>query len=94
MRATFLAGGGRVLPNTVASGLRSIDLAPTIAYLLGVPEPQHARASCAWIYSVVVKPVPWCRCRLTDFHGQLEQTTFSMDGRNITVGGAPTGNYV
>jgi 2',3'-cyclic-nucleotide 2'-phosphodiesterase (5'-nucleotidase family) len=25
---------------------------------------------------------------LTDFHGQLDQTSFSMDGRNINVGGA------
>ena len=25
---------------------------------------------------------------LTDFHGQLEQTSMTMDGRNVTVGGS------
>ena len=43
MRATFIAGGGAIRPNVVASGLRTIDLAPTIAYLLGIPEPQHSQ---------------------------------------------------
>ena len=42
MRATFLAGGrgvaqGQRLPR------RSIDLAPTLAFLLGIPEPQHSQ---------------------------------------------------
>ncbi len=41
MRATFLAGGkgigkGRDTPS-------SIDLAPTLAYLLGIPEPQFSQ---------------------------------------------------
>ena len=34
---------GRIRPNVVANGLRSIDLAPTIAYILGIPEPQHSQ---------------------------------------------------
>ncbi len=89
MRATFIAGGGSIQPNVVADGLRTIDLAPTIAYLMGIPEPQQSQGVVRLDLlrggdSRTLVPV----IGLTDFHGQLEQTSFSMDGRNITVGGA------
>ncbi len=89
MRATFIAGGGWVRPNVVASGLRTIDLAPTIAYLLGIPEPQQAQGVVRLDLlrggeARTLVPV----IGLTDFHGQLEQTTYPIDGRNITVGGS------
>ena len=42
MRATFLAGGDRI-DRGVAKNVRSIDLAPTAAFLLGVPAPQHSQ---------------------------------------------------
>jgi 2',3'-cyclic-nucleotide 2'-phosphodiesterase (5'-nucleotidase family) len=89
MRATFLAGGGAIKPNTVATGIRTIDVAPTIAYLLGVPEPQHSQGS------VRLDLLKGNESRtllgivgLNDFHGQLEPTTMSIDGQNIRVGGA------
>ena len=41
MRATFLAGGEGIGRGTVDA--RSIDLAPTLAFLLGIPEPQHSQ---------------------------------------------------
>ena len=90
MRATFIAGGGKVLPNVVASGLRTIDIAPTIAYLMGIPEPQHSQGVVRLDLlrggeARTLIPVSG----LTDFHGQLDPTTILMDGRNITVGGAP-----
>ena len=43
MRATFIGGEGRIRPNVVASDLRSIDLAPTIAHVLGIPEPEDSQ---------------------------------------------------
>ncbi len=43
MHATFIAGGKAIQPNLVASGLQTIDLAPTIAYLMGIPEPQQSQ---------------------------------------------------
>ena len=89
MRATFLAGGGAIRPNTVATGIRTIDLAPTIAYLLGVPEPQHSQGS------VRLDLLKGNESRtllgivgLNDFHGQLDQTTMTMDNLTVTVGGA------
>jgi len=89
MRATFIGGGGSIRPNVVADDLRSIDLAPTIAYLLGVPEPQQAQGNVRLDLlrggeSRTVVPM----IGLTDFHGQLEQTTMTMDGRNVPVGGS------
>ena len=89
MRATFIAGGGAVRPNVVASGLRTIDLAPTIAYLLGTPEPQQSqgivrldllRGGEARTFVPVIG--------LTDFHGQLEPSSLTIDGKNVSVGGA------
>ncbi len=89
MRATFLAGGGDVRPKVVAAGLRTIDLAPTLAYVLGVPEPQHSQGVVRLDLlkgseSRTLVPV----IGLTDFHGQLDPTSMTMDGRNVSVGGA------
>lgn len=89
MRAAFIAGGGFVRPNVVADGLRTIDIAPTIAYLLGVPMPQHSQGIVRLDLlkggeARTLVPI----IGLNDFHGQLEQTTLVMDGRNVTVGGA------
>ena len=89
MRATFIAGGKSIRPNVVASGIRTIDLAPTLAYLLDIPEPQHSQGVVRLDLlkgnsSRTLVPV----IGLTDFHGQLDQTTLTMDGRNVPVGGA------
>ena len=71
MRATFLAGGDRI-DRGVAKNVRSIDLAPTAAFLLGVPAPQHSQG-------VVRRDIiddgddftPVNIIGLNDFHGQL-----------------------
>jgi 2',3'-cyclic-nucleotide 2'-phosphodiesterase (5'-nucleotidase family) len=87
MRATFLAGGRGIDRDTVRA--RSIDLAPTLAYLLGIPEPQHTQGRV--LLDIVeggnaVRPVSIVG--LNDFHGQLEPTTRAFDGINQPVGGA------
>ncbi|MEP7115054.1 MAG: 5'-nucleotidase C-terminal domain-containing protein, partial [Ilumatobacteraceae bacterium] len=88
MRATFLAGGEGITRGTL-DGVRSIDLAPTIAYMLGVPEPQQSQGVVQLDMlkkgnSRTLVPL----IGLNDFHGQLEQTTLTVDGRATTVGGA------
>jgi 2',3'-cyclic-nucleotide 2'-phosphodiesterase (5'-nucleotidase family) len=88
MRATFLAGGPGIAKGQV-DGIRTIDIAPTIAYVLGVPEPQQSQGE---VRLDVLKDgksrtlVPLLG--LNDFHGQLEPTTTLIDGRNVSVGGA------
>ena len=89
LRGTFIGGGGAVLPGAIAGDLRTIDLAPTIAYLLRIPLPQRSQGlvrldllRCSESRALV--PI----LGLTDFHGQLDPTTMIMDGRSVPVGGA------
>jgi 2',3'-cyclic-nucleotide 2'-phosphodiesterase (5'-nucleotidase family) len=89
MHATFIAGGKAIKPNVVAQDIRTIDLAPTIAYILDIPEPQQAQG----VVRLDLLRGGESRTRvpvigLTDFHGQLEQTSYTIDGRNVSVGGA------
>ncbi len=87
MRATFLAGSQDITRGRFT--VRSIDIAPTIAYLLRVPMPQHSQGRVLTEIirgANVVKPVTIIG--LNDFHGQLDPTTMVMDGLNVTVGGA------
>ena len=88
MRATFLAGGTGIAKGTVTA--RSIDLAPTLAFILGIPEPQHSQGK---VLLDVVKGgngyKPISIVGLNDFHGQLDPATLVGDnGISSTVGGA------
>jgi 2',3'-cyclic-nucleotide 2'-phosphodiesterase (5'-nucleotidase family)/predicted AlkP superfamily phosphohydrolase/phosphomutase len=87
MRATFLAGGRTVARGKVTA--RTIDLAPTLAYMMGIPEPQFSEGR---VLTKVIKGgsaiKPISIIGLNDFHGQLEQTNFTMDGIQVPVGGA------
>ena len=87
MRAAFLAGGAGIAKGQVSAS--TLDLAPTLAFILGVPEPQHSQGR---VLTDVVKGGPSVKpvsiVGLTDFHGQLEQTTVPIDGINAPVGGA------
>ena len=88
MRATFLAGGTGIAKGTVTA--RSIDLAPTLAFILGIPEPQHSQGK---VLLDVVKGgngyKPISIVGINDFHGQLDPATLVGDnGISSTVGGA------
>jgi 2',3'-cyclic-nucleotide 2'-phosphodiesterase (5'-nucleotidase family)/predicted AlkP superfamily phosphohydrolase/phosphomutase len=88
MRATFLAGGEGIARGPVT--VRSIDLAPTLAFMLDIPEPQHSQGK---VLRTIVKGAgaykPISIIGLNDFHGQLDPTTRPFDnGINATVGGA------
>jgi 2',3'-cyclic-nucleotide 2'-phosphodiesterase (5'-nucleotidase family) len=87
MRATFIAGGSKIAKGRIEA--RTIDLAPTLAFLLGVPSPQHSQGRVllgALRGGAAIKPVSIVG--LTDFHGQLDATSFTVDGKNTSVGGA------
>jgi 2',3'-cyclic-nucleotide 2'-phosphodiesterase (5'-nucleotidase family) len=89
MRAAFFAGGDAIQPRLAAEGLRTIDLAPTMAYILGIPEPQHVQGMVRLDLlrgGEARSLVPLIG--LTDFHGQLEASSITLDGRNVPVGGA------
>jgi 2',3'-cyclic-nucleotide 2'-phosphodiesterase (5'-nucleotidase family) len=88
VRATFLAGG-RAIARGGIEGMRSIDVAPTASFLLDIPVPQHSQGQ-------VITPLLRGDNRykvvnligLNDFHGQLDQTVTTIDGRPVDVGGA------
>ncbi len=88
MRATFLAGGDAI-DRGVVDDVRSIDLAPTAAFLLDIPAPQHSQG-------IVRRDLlddggdykPLSIIGLNDFHGQLEPTTAASDTLTASVGGA------
>ncbi|MPV37274.1 5'-nucleotidase C-terminal domain-containing protein [Georgenia subflava] len=88
MRATFIAGGTGIARGEVTA--RSIDLAPTLAFLLDIPQPQHSQGT------VLLDAVrggssykPLSVVGINDFHGQLEPTTMAFDNAiNAPVGGA------
>jgi 2',3'-cyclic-nucleotide 2'-phosphodiesterase (5'-nucleotidase family)/predicted AlkP superfamily phosphohydrolase/phosphomutase len=88
LRAGFFAYGENIANNRYVTA-RTIDLAPTIAFLLGIPVPQ---ASQGRVLSELFKGGESLKAfsfiSHTDYHGQLEPTTFSIDGRNVLVGGA------
>jgi 2',3'-cyclic-nucleotide 2'-phosphodiesterase (5'-nucleotidase family) len=87
MRAMFLAGGAGIAKGTVTA--RTVDVAPTLAFILGIPTPQQSQGR---VLTDVVKGGPSFTAvplvGLTDFHGQLEPTSTTIDGRNVSVGGA------
>ena len=88
MKATFLAGGRSIARGGI-EGMRSIDVAPTAAFLLDIPVPQQSQGQ-------VITPVLRGDDRyrlvnfigLNDFHGQLDPVTTTIDGRATPVGGA------
>lgn len=89
MRATFFAGGKAIQPNYVTENIRTIDLAPTIAYILDIPEPQQSQGIVRLDLlrggeARTLVPL----AGFTDYHGQLEPTTATYDGKNTNVGGA------
>ena len=89
MRATFLAGG-KAIDRGVVHDVRSIDLAPTAAFLLDVPVPERSQG-------VVRRDLledgnryrPISIVGLNDFHGQLDPSTQAGDnGIANSMGGA------
>ena len=88
MRATFLAGGPAIAKKRVRN-IRTIDVAPTIAYLLRVPLPQQAQGRVRLdLLRKGYSARPLTILGINDFHGQLDPTTTPIDGINTPVGGA------
>jgi 2',3'-cyclic-nucleotide 2'-phosphodiesterase (5'-nucleotidase family) len=87
MRATFLAGGADIAHGAVKA--RSIDLAPTLAFMLGIPEPQQSQGRVLrGVIEGGTSYKPISIVGVNDFHGQLDPTTRAYDNAiNIRVGG-------
>jgi 2',3'-cyclic-nucleotide 2'-phosphodiesterase (5'-nucleotidase family) len=92
MHATFVAAGpGIVQGTTPVTGVRAIDLAPTLAYLMGVPGPQNARGKI--LYGITTGGAGLKEVTIldiSDYHGQLIPLSEAADtvGPSFGIGGA------
>jgi 2',3'-cyclic-nucleotide 2'-phosphodiesterase (5'-nucleotidase family)/predicted AlkP superfamily phosphohydrolase/phosphomutase len=88
MHATFVAAGPGVAKLTYPLyGVRAIDLAPTLAFLMGIPGPQNARGEI--LYSLTLKPGRFKEVTIldiSDYHGQLIPLSETAD--NLSGGGS------
>ena len=91
MHATFVAGGPGIKHKQNATGLRAVDVAPTIAFLMDIPGPLNARGNI--LYDVIDQAGHLEEATilyLSDFHGQLTPLTQTSDsfGPSFGIGGA------
>jgi 2',3'-cyclic-nucleotide 2'-phosphodiesterase (5'-nucleotidase family) len=92
MHATFVAAGPGIRKQGPVKGVRAVDLAPTISFLLGIPGPVNARGKI--LYTLFPSPGQWNEATIlyiSDFHGQLtplSQTADTFAAPSFGIGGA------
>jgi 2',3'-cyclic-nucleotide 2'-phosphodiesterase (5'-nucleotidase family)/predicted AlkP superfamily phosphohydrolase/phosphomutase len=89
MHATFVAAGPGIRHRDPLGGVRAVDLAPTMAALMGIPGPQNARGRI--LYDILLKPGQLKEVTLldvSDYHGQLIPLAEAADN----AGGAGASN--
>jgi 2',3'-cyclic-nucleotide 2'-phosphodiesterase (5'-nucleotidase family)/predicted AlkP superfamily phosphohydrolase/phosphomutase len=80
MHAVFVASGPGVRKQTTPiAGVRAVDLAPTLAFLLGIDGPQNARGKI--LVSITTKPSlkVYSILDVSDYHGQLVPLSDTAD---------------
>jgi 2',3'-cyclic-nucleotide 2'-phosphodiesterase (5'-nucleotidase family) len=92
MHGTFVAAGPGIRKQGPVAGVRAIDLAPTLAFLMHIPGPQNARGKI--LTNLVPSPGKYKELTIldiSDYHGQLTPLTETADtfaGPAFTIGGA------
>jgi 2',3'-cyclic-nucleotide 2'-phosphodiesterase (5'-nucleotidase family) len=72
MHATFIASGPGIRKQSPVAGIRAIDVAPTIAFLMNIPGPQNARGKI--LTQLTPNPGQYKEVTIldiSDYHGQL-----------------------
>src|SRR5262249_12001680 len=90
MHATFVAAGPGIRHQaTPVAGLRAIDIAPTAAFLFGVPGPQNARGKILTGITTQPSLKTWTILDISDYHGQLIPLSEAADavGPSFAIGG-------
>jgi 2',3'-cyclic-nucleotide 2'-phosphodiesterase (5'-nucleotidase family) len=80
MHATFVLGGPGVDKKNGMAGLRAIDIAPTLSFLMDIPGPQNARGRI--LYDAVSGTDSLREVTIldiSDYHGQLPPLTDASD---------------
>ena len=91
MHATFVAAGPGIRhQDTPVAGIRAIDMAPTLSFLLGIDGPQNARGRI--LVNLTTKPSlkVFSILDISDYHGQLVPILEAADtvGPTFGIGGA------
>lgn len=91
MHSTFVAAGPGIRHQGPVAGIRAIDLAPTIAFLLKSPGPANARGKI--LYNLTNAPGQYKEATIlyiSDFHGQITPLSQTADtfGPSFGIGGA------
>jgi 2',3'-cyclic-nucleotide 2'-phosphodiesterase (5'-nucleotidase family)/predicted AlkP superfamily phosphohydrolase/phosphomutase len=92
MHATFAAAGPGIRHQDPVAGIRAVDLAPTISFLLNIPGPINARGKI--LYDLFPSPGQFKEATLlyiSDFHGQLtplSQAADTFSSPTYAIGGA------
>lgn len=92
MHATFVAAGPGIRHQAPVAGVRAVDIAPTLAFLLNVPGPANARGKI--LYDLFPSPGQYKEATIlyiSDFHGQLtplSQTADTFSAPTFGIGGA------
>jgi 2',3'-cyclic-nucleotide 2'-phosphodiesterase (5'-nucleotidase family) len=91
MHATFVAAGPGIRHQGPVAGVRAVDLAPTLSFMLGIPGPINARGKI--LYNLLPSPGQYKEASIlyiSDFHGQLTPLSQAADtlGPSFGIGGA------
>jgi 2',3'-cyclic-nucleotide 2'-phosphodiesterase (5'-nucleotidase family) len=91
MHATFVAAGPGIRHRSDVRGVRAIDVAPTLAFVLGIPGPQNASGKI--LYRIVTKTGDVRELTIldiSDYHGQLVPLSEAADtvGPTFAIGGS------
>ncbi len=95
MHATFVASGPGIRKQSPVTGMRAIDLAPTLAFLMGIPGPQNARGKIRVDLTTSPNLKVATILDISDFHGQLIPLADTADNLaspavnpSFTIGGS------
>jgi hypothetical protein len=92
MHATFVAAGPGIRHQGPVKGVRAVDLAPTMALLMGIPGPQNARGRI--LYQLLPRPgqlKEMTILQISDYHGQLVPLSEAAD--NVSSAGASNPSF-
>lgn len=92
MHGTFVAAGPGIRKQGPVPGVRAIDLAPTIAFLMGIPGPQNARGRIMYeLTAGFGRYKEITVLDISDYHGQLVPLAEAAD--NVTGTGASNPSF-
>jgi 2',3'-cyclic-nucleotide 2'-phosphodiesterase (5'-nucleotidase family)/predicted AlkP superfamily phosphohydrolase/phosphomutase len=91
MHATFVASGPGIRQQAPVAGVRAVDLAPTLAFLMNIPGPQNARGKILTNLSAAAGRYKEITILdISDYHGQLIPLSEAADNVNPTSTSNPT----